>query len=171
MPHRIRQVFFYRRTANSDPELPPDALQRLTEPMEHQFRILNPADQTHLLRVYQSLLARGAEDDTITAGLIHDVGKACAKCRITMLDRGLHVVFSRFAAPFYRQFAAIEVAPSLVRGLHRLANHQERGALAASQAGYNERVVYLIRHHEAGGSRHDNQLRLLRDADNEAAQV
>ena len=169
LPYRLRQVVSYAANANSrTPELPPDALERLSEPMAHQFRILGTADQEHLIRVYTWLLERGAEEDTITAGLIHDVGKACAKCRITIIDRGLHVVFSRFAAPLYRRFARIESAPELVRGLHRLANHPERGALAASQAGYNDRVIHLIRHHESGGDMRDEQLQLLRQADDAA---
>ena len=169
LPYRLRQVLHYARPkANHPPVLPAGAKERLTAPMEHQFRILGVADQEHLLRVYTTLQELGADTDTITAGLIHDVGKACAKCRITVVDRGLHVILSRFAGPLYRRFAAIEVAPAPVRGLHRLANHAERGALAAGQAGYNERVVYLVRHHENGGDRRDEQLRILRIADDMA---
>lgn len=169
LPYRLQQVSAYRGSARRDaPVIPADALERLTPPMEHQFRILTAADQEHLLRVYHLLREFNADDDTITAGLIHDVGKACAKCRITVIDRGLHVILSRFASPLYRQFAAIEIAPAPVRGLHRLANHAERGALAATQAGYNHRIAYLIRHHESGGDTQDMQLRLLRQADDQA---
>lgn len=166
LPYRLKQVSTYAGAGRDDaPELPAGALVRLSEPMEHQFRILGTADQMHLIRVYTWLLERGADEDTITAGLLHDVGKACAKCRITVFDRGLHVLLSRFAAPLYRKFARIETAPELVRGLHRLANHAERGALAATQAGYNDRVVELIRFHESGGDEADKQLQLLRRAD------
>lgn len=166
LPYRLRQVSAYAGSAQGDaPELPPDAQQRLSEPMVHQFRILSTADQKHLIRVYTWLLKHGADDDTITAGLIHDVGKACAKCKITILDRSLHVFLSRFAGPLYRRFARIETAPEFARGLHRLANHTERGALAATQAGYDDRVVDLIRYHEFGGDKNDVQLQLLRRAD------
>lgn len=172
LPYRLQQVFAYTRSeAGTDPVLPQEALERLTAPMEHQFRILGTSDQEHLLRVYRTLVELDADEDTITAGLIHDVGKACAKCRITILDRGLHVILSRFAGPLYRRFAAIEAAPAPVRGLHRLANHAERGALAASQAGYNDRIVYLVRYHESGGDPHDKQLQLLRKADDMAERV
>jgi predicted HD phosphohydrolase len=136
--------------------------------MLHQFRILPAIDQHHLLRTYVLLTEKGADDDTITAGLIHDVGKACAKCRITILDRGLHVILNRIAPWPYRHFASIEAAPARARGLHRLANHAERGALAASKAGYNSRVIELVRHHEIGSKRNDEELRLLRAADHEA---
>lgn len=167
--YRLRQVSMYtNRSDGGKPTLPADALERLSEPMEHQFRILGTQDQKHLIRVYAWLVERGADDDTVTAGLIHDVGKACAKCRITILDRALHVILSRVAGPLYRRFARMETAPELVRGLHRLANHAERGALAATQAGYNDRVVELIRFHESGGSPKDVQLQLLRQADDMA---
>lgn len=165
LPYRLRQVTTYMSQSKVAPALPDDALQRLSEPMAHQFRILGIADQQHLLSVYTWLYEHGADEDTVTAGLIHDVGKACAKCRITVIDRGLHVLLSRLAAPIYRRLASIETAPEFVRGLHRLANHAERGALAATQAGYNSRVVELIRFHESGGDSSDEQLRLLRQAD------
>ena len=171
LPYRLQQVMQVARTSNAKaPAIPADAQSRLTEPMLHQFRILPAADQIHLLRVHQALVDVGADEDTITAGLIHDVGKACAKCRITLIDRGLHVILSRFAAWPYRKFAGMETAPEIVRGLHRLANHPERGALAASQAGYNDRVIELVRYHERGGDPHDAQLQLLRQADHSAGQ-
>lgn len=167
LPYRLRQVV-HHQVRHEDIVLPEDAKNRLTPPMEHQFRILSPADQKHLVNVYVQLVKMNADDDTVTAGLIHDVGKACAKCRITVVDRGLHVILSRFAGPLYRRFAKIEVAPEFARGLHRLANHAERGALAATQAGYNDRVAELIRYHESSGSRDDAQLRMLRYADDTA---
>lgn len=170
LPYRLRQVVHFQ-ARHDDIVLPEDARSRLTPPMEHQFRILSPADQKHLLTVYLQLVKMNADDDTITAGLIHDVGKACAKCRITIVDRGLHVVLSRFAGPLYRRFAKVDIAPAFARGLHRLANHAERGALAAAQAGYSDRVVDLIRHHESGGSRDDAQLRMLRHADDMAERI
>lgn len=169
LPYRIKQVIHMATSTNdSAPELPADAVSRLTEQMLHQFRILPVADQQHLLRVYQLLVQASADDNVITAGLIHDVGKACAKCRITVLDRGLHVILRRIAPSPYRRFAAMHSSPAWTRGLHRLANHAERGALAASQAGYNDDVINLVRHHESGGNRHDSRLEMLRRADNEA---
>lgn len=166
LPYRLQQVVRVASASSATiPSIPESASARLTEPMLHQFRILLVADQLHLLRVHNLLEEMGAEEDTIRAGLIHDVGKACAKCRITILDRALHVIFTSIAPWTYRKFAAIETAPGWIRGLHRLANHAERGALAASQAGYNDRVIELIRRHETGSDRNDAQLRLLRNAD------
>lgn len=166
LPYRLQQAVHIASAGNAQPPaIPMNASARLTEPMLHQFRILPVADQLHLLRVHNLLVEMGADDDTITAGLIHDVGKACAKCRITIVDRALHVILLRIAPRPYRKFAAMETAPGWVKGLHRLANHAERGALAASQAGYNDRVIELIRRHETGGDRNDAQLRVLRNAD------
>lgn len=166
LSYRLHQVRDYADAAHAEPPaIPEDALQCLNEPMLHQFRILPVGDQQHLLAVHRRLVAVGADDDTITAGLIHDVGKACAKCRITMLDRTLHVLLPKVAAGPYRQFARKETAPGWCRGLHRLANHAERGALAAEQAGYNARVIELVRCHEQGGDPDDKQLMLLRQAD------
>jgi len=148
--------------------IPDGALRLLTPPMLHQFRILDPADQTHLLGVYEWLAAHDATIDTLTAGLIHDVGKGCAKCRITILDRGLHVLLGRVLPRPYKRFARMETPPAFLRCLHRLANHPTRGALAAEQAGYNDRVSYLVRFHESGGDPHDSELALLRRSDREA---
>lgn len=166
LPYRLQQAaMVFPSNQETAPDLPADAERRLTPPMLHQFRILPVADQRHLLRVYARLVEMEADEDTITAGLIHDVGKACAKCHITVIDRGLHVLLRRLAPWPYRKFAAIDTAPAMVRSLHRLANHAERGALAAQQAGYNDRVMYLVSHHEGGGDPADEQLQMLRDAD------
>lgn len=166
--YRLQQTVFYGRQQAMAPEIPADALALLSPPMLHQFRILDPRDQQHLITVHRLLAEQQADEDVLTAGLIHDVGKACAKCRITVLDRGMHVIFSQFFKWPYKRFAAMEIPPAPLRGLHRLANHPERGALAAQQAGYNDRIVYLVLHHESGGNATDSGLQMLRQADNSA---
>lgn len=167
--YRVRQVFYYTRVDRLEPpSLLADVSGRLTEVMEIQFRILSTGDQRHLLRVYHFLKAHDAEPDTITAGLIHDVGKACRKCNINVIHRTLHVFCSRFLRTPYSAFARLESPPRKLLGLHRLANHAHRGSVVASQAGYNERVQWLIEHHEPGDANQDPQLRLLRIADDTA---
>lgn len=169
LPYRLKQVAQYGRSTSEAPIIPEDARALLSPPMLHQFRILSHADQQHLLNVYSWLKNHGADEDTLAAGLIHDVGKACAKCRITIVDRALHVMLNRIAPGTYQSyFAKMDSAPAYLRGLHRLANHPARGALAAEQAGYNERVISLIRHHESGGDGNDPGLKLLREADTKA---
>lgn len=169
LPHRIRQVMYY---ANIDrqpvPKLPADVRERLTEPMEIQFRVLSTGDQRHLLRVFRYLQEHGSEEDTAIAGLLHDVGKGCLKCNIGIAERCAHVFLSRLLPGPYGMFARMGIPPNRLMGLHRLANHAWRGALAARQAGYNERVAWLIEHHERGGDVHDRELQLLRRADDTA---
>ncbi len=166
LPYRLQQTMFYGKQQAVAPEIPEDAQALLSPPMLHQFRILDHRDQQHLLTVHRLLAEQRADQDVLAAGLIHDVGKACAKCRITVLDRGLHVILSQFFKWPYTRFAAMEIPPAPLRGLHRLANHPNRGALAAQQAGYNDRVVYLVQHHESGGDASDSGLQMLRRADN-----
>lgn len=170
LPPRVRQLIYYARAERKQPPvLPADVLARLTEPMGIQFRILSPADQRHLLRVFRYLKMHGAEEDTAIAGLLHDVGKGCRKCDIGLVDRCAHVLLNRVIRRPYRMFARMEAPPHRLLGLHRLANHAERGALAARQAGYSERVSWLIEHHETGGGPTDTELQLLRRADDLAA--
>lgn len=169
LPYRAGQALFFAVAGRkAAPPLPPDAEALLNEAMFRQFRLLSPGDQRHLLRVYRYLLAHDADRDTVVAGLIHDVGKACRACRITILDRTLHVVLTRFLPGPYRRFARVQEPPRMLIGLHRLANHAQRGARAAELAGYNPRVCKLVRHHESGGDPADASLRLLREADDSA---
>lgn len=169
LPYRVRQVIYYTRTDRQEPpSLPPDVRPLLNDAMESQFRLLSSGDQRHLLRVYRYLKAHDAAADTITAGLLHDVGKACRKCRINVIDRCLHVFCKRFLPAPYRLFASSDAPAGFLLGVHRLANHAQRGAEAARQAGYNDRVQWLIEHHESGGDPDDVELRILRYADDNA---
>ena len=169
LPYRAGQALYYvissRRAA---PAIPAEAEAIITEPLLLQFRILPAGDQRHLLRVYRYLVAHDADEDTTTAGLIHDVGKACRSCRITLLDRTLHVLFGKLIPGPYGWFSMWEEPPRFLTGLHRLANHARRGARAAELAGYNPRVCSLVLHHESGGDPEDDALRLLREADESA---
>lgn len=166
LTYRLTQVLDYLRAERDDPPvIPPDAAAVLNEPMLHQFRILQTGDQRHLLRVHRYLVSHAADPDTVVAGLLHDVGKGCMKCRITVIDRAVHVLLSTWARPAYMRWARSDSPSERFRSLHRLANHPARGALAALQAGYNPRISELIRHHERGGDPTDTQLALLREAD------
>lgn len=163
--YRVQQVRRMLGANVSEPVLPPDAQRRLTEAILQQFRILPAVDQQHLVAVYHRLIHVGAEDETITAGLLHDIGKACANCNITIFDRSLHVILRNLASGPYAKFAAMESPPPFARALYVLANHARRGAIALEQQGYADRVIELVRNHEQGGRAGDTQLKLLREAD------
>lgn len=166
---RVRQaIYFARANSRPAPVLPARAEALLTPALLQQFRILPTGDQRHLLRVYRYLVAHDADEDTVTAGLIHDIGKACRACNITVAHRSAHVLLSRFLPGAYRRFAAMPEVPDVLRSLHVLATHPQRGASAARQAGYNPRVCQLIRDHESGGASDDAGLQLLRKADDTA---
>lgn len=167
--YRVGQALYYLTSrSGSSLSLPPEAAALLNEPMFQQFRILPAGDQRHLLRVYRYLRSHEADVNTLTAGLIHDVGKACRTCRITLLDRTMHVLLGRYLPGPYAWFAGREEPWRILTGLHRLANHAHRGARAAGLAGYNPRVCSLVRDHESGGDPEDDGLRLLRLADSSA---
>ncbi len=121
-----------------------------------------------MLAVYDYLRARHADDELITAGLIHDIGKACRRCAHNVAQRTAHVLLNRFFSGPYRRFAAMEHVPDALWSMQVLANHAERGAKAAAQQGYSARVCELIRRHESGGEADDPALRLLREADDRA---
>lgn len=164
--YRLRQTLSYLRNARRPaPSLPPAADALLLQAMREQFLMLPSGDQRHLLRVYHYLEAHGADVDTLTAGLIHDVGKACRRCHLTLAHRAAHVLLTRFLPGPYRRFTEMEDTPNLLRTMHILATHPRRGARAAAQAGYNPRVCQLVRDHESGGNPDDAGLRLLRQAD------
>lgn len=171
LAYRVRQLVFYcGANGQQPPALPDEARLRLTGQMTAQFSMLPSGDQYHLLSVFNYLNAAGAQDDTITVGLILDVGKACPTSRITVVDRALHVLCTRFLPGPYARFASLEAPSGRWLGLHRLANHAERGAAMAARSGYNDRICRLILHHE---KRHhafesDPELMLLREADDAA---
>src|SRR5689334_16826887 len=57
-----------------------EVAQQLPDAARSLFASMSPADQRHSWRVYQGLRARGcADQDMLTAALLHDVGKAAGR--------------------------------------------------------------------------------------------
>jgi hypothetical protein len=163
---RINQVrTFLRAARQGPPDLPADARARLRPGMEAQFRALGPGDQHHLLRVYRYLVAHGADEETVTAGLLHDVGKACRACNITIAHRAMHVFLTRLLPGPYRKVIGRESGPGWTKELRLLAHHPRRGAEAARMAGYDPEIVRLVADHEQVPGPADTRLALLREAD------
>jgi HD domain len=126
---------------------------------------LNAFDQTHLVRVWQWLVDLAVEDqDLLTAGLLHDVGKVDGNARVRLVDRGLKVVL-RAAWPGLLDRLSRPGGPRWAAGLYLAVHHPELGAQRARALGCSERVCWLIEHHETQPDFGDPGLRLLRQAD------
>ena len=110
------------------------------------FRQQVATDQTHGLRVLQTLQAAGETDpDLLAAALLHDVGK----CRLspTIWDR----VAGAFGEKFFPQRAALwaKGKPNLFRRPFTIRfQHAAWGAEMAQRAGSRPRTVRLIRYHQ-----------------------
>jgi len=136
--------------------------------MLRRFLALAPSDQRHLLAVYRALRAAGAAEETCVAGLLHHIGKADELGRVRTTDRILNVLLRRYRPGWLAELAVRSSVPRPLRGLRLAAHHAAMGATFAASCGYNERIVWLIRHHDARDRTHDPQLALLVAADDAA---
>ncbi|MGH2378483.1 MAG: HD domain-containing protein [Candidatus Limnocylindria bacterium] len=128
---------------------------RVEQTRRYAFR--SRADERHAERTAEALRALGADEELVTAGLLHDVAKP-AETRLWHRIAG--VLLERFAPALRRRLA---------RGsgtLGRYLEHPRLGAEEARRRGASERVIRLIaRHHERPET--DDE-RLLQRADREA---
>ena len=127
--------------------------------MTQTWRYLATArgDERHADRTAEILRARGADDDLVLAGLLHDRAKPAE----TRLWHRVAAVVLEWVAPPLRA--------RLARGdgtFARYLDHARRGAELARVEGRSARVVRLIaRHHEPP---RDSDERMLARADREA---
>ena len=119
--------------------------------------ILNPAelelfsklpvpDQNHSLRVLSTLESAGEiEPDLLKAALLHDIGKT--RYPLNRWER----IFAVLIEGFFPQTAK-DWGKKEPKGLHRplaiIYQHPFWGADLAEKAGSNQRVIWLIRHHQ-----------------------
>jgi putative nucleotidyltransferase with HDIG domain len=115
------------------------------------------ADDRHAERTAEILRRLGADDEVVTAGLLHDIAKP-PDTRLWHRIGG--VVLARFAP---------RVRHELARGgstFARYLDHAHRSAEEARRRGASDRVVFLIAgHHSPPRS---DEARLLARADHEA---
>ena len=111
------------------------------------FRNMSTADRAHSLRVYQWLLEQGYEQpDLLTAGLLHDCGKAAAT--LSVWQRTLKVLLKRLAPAWWQRLSQ-PVAPGHWRyPFYVLAVHPQIGAEWAAEAGCSQLTCWLIANHE-----------------------
>ena len=117
----------------------------------------NIADARHAERTAQILRRLGADDELITAGLLHDI----AKPRNTRLWHRVAGVLLARVAPRARR--------ELARGnstFARYLDHARLGAEEARRQGASDRVVFLIAGHHGPPASAD--ARMLARADHEA---
>lgn len=158
---RIRQVQRHAFAGNRAVNVPPH-LYRLILPRLHcRFSNLGPGDQRHLVAVAWRLQKAGANDDLVTAGLLHDIGKSAPGVTIRVTDRVARVVLGRLVPAALARLAQRPHPPRCGSALWVLARHPAAGADLVGQAGYNARVQWLIANHERSEPVNDPDLLLL----------
>ena len=109
------------------------------------FRMSDP-DQSHSIRVFQTLVDQGEENsDLLMAALLHDVGKSLNPLRAW--ERSLVVVTNRILPDQVLNWGQCEP-----RGWRKpfvvALQHPEWGAALVHQEGGSETLVTLIRYHQ-----------------------
>ena len=129
------------------------------------FHQMSTTDRAHSLRVYNWLLAQGyTQRDLLTAGLLHDCGKAAAKLSVT--QRTLKVLLKKMAPGLWQQLSAPTTPERWRYPFFVLAEHARIGAEWAQEAGCSELTCWLIANHETYISPHHPRYQLLRALQN-----
>lgn len=107
------------------------------------FDGMTVADRRHGLDVVAALQRDGIDDiDVLVAGLLHDAGKGATGA----FPRIVHSL-GQASGPWL--VALVGRLPGMAAPLARLAEHPERSAQLAAEAGCSERTIELIRWQEA----------------------
>ena len=115
------------------------------------------ADARHAERTAQILRALGADEELVTAGLLHDIAKPPST---QLWHRVAGVALARIAPRVRRELARGDAA------FARYLDHARLGAEEARRQGASDRVVFLIAGHHSPPQSDD--ARLLARADHEA---
>ena len=147
-PHLVRR-FFVTLLARVDP-VSLTTLDHVLSPAERRlFLTMKDSDQRHSLDLCERLRRDGQiEPDLLRAALLHDVGKASGSLPI------LYRVAFTLAAIANPRLARWLGRPSSTvwrQPFYLAAHHPEIGAVAATEAGSNPRVVGLIANHNQPG--------------------
>ncbi|MDQ3547210.1 MAG: HD domain-containing protein [Chloroflexota bacterium] len=164
---RVRQ---FGHAIDSRPSPADDAeLQQLLA-SDAQWRLLahlTPFDRAHHLRVHTLLVEAGHDDpDLLLAGLLHDVGKADERGRVSVPHRAVHVLLVRLAPSLLDRLSRND--GWFRHGLWLSVRHAEVGACLVAAAGGSQRCCALIACHNKPSSSSDPLLAALVAADNAA---
>ena len=139
---KVRQLAAHLRARVSAAE----RSQLATWASEAELRIfdgMTVADRRHGLDVVAALRRDGIDDpDVLVAGLLHDAGKG----QTGALPRIVHSLGQAFG-PWL--VSLVGRLPGMRAPLTRLADHPERSARLAAEAGCSDRTIELIRWQEA----------------------
>ena len=143
------RIWQFRQSLKKPPQQEEwDQIKAILSPSELAlFQKLPVPDQNHSLRVLRNLEAAGEIDyDLRKAALLHDIGKTRHPLR--RWER----VFAVLLAGFFPKTAAAwggKDPQGIFRPLVVIHQHPLWGADLAHKAGSSQRVIWLIRHHEA----------------------
>jgi len=122
---------------------------------EHQlFTKMNPAIQKHCVNTALAVLNMHKDRAGINrlvlvkAALLHDIGKTWGS--INLWDRVFYVLTTKFSRRWVHKLASPGHNSPRARfrnALYVHLHHPELGAQLAENAGLDEGIVYLIRHH------------------------
>ena len=171
---RVRQTLFHLRYGltgtRGAPGIPDELAIRLLPETEALFRGLSSADQAHSIAIALELLDHDASDALVMAGLLHDIGKLSKPHRITVLHRIACVVMRRVAPSSIEWLRNFTRPPRGLMGVWTLAVHDITGARIVGNIGYDERVQWLVRHHQARDV-DDPELEFLQALDDRAPEL
>ena len=165
---RASQAFAYRAASKTSVPIPARLASLMNEAIRPIFHELDPADCAHLVAVASWLADRGGSDDLVTAGLLHDIGKAVPGLRVGTVDRAANVILRAIWPRGLHWLAARNAPPQIGAGLWVLARHASVGATHLANAGYGQRVQWLVANHERNDL-DDPELQLLVRADGASA--
>ena len=123
------------------------------------FTQMQPFEQAHVIRVMDGMISFGYDDPEVQiAALLHDVGKV--KHPIRPWERTVAVIVRRVFPNKFHQWGQGK-ANLFGRAIVVAARHAEWGAELSAAAGASQRVVRLIRNHDADLTNFDGQDRLV----------
>jgi hypothetical protein len=145
---RVSQAFAYHHAANVAVRVSPRLATLVNDAIAPSFYRLGPADRAHLVAVATWLADHGGSEGLVTAGLLHDIGKAVPGAHVSLVERAASVLLHATWPNGRHRIAALDQPPRIGTGLWVIARHARVGATILANAGYSQRVQWLVANHE-----------------------